>query len=203
MRTLLVNCYRQEPEEKIGNFIKLVEKFSGSEVIADRAINPTFDVSRFGALVLSGSSALVGAGEYYENFILFLRRVRLPVLGVCYGLQILAKAFGGVVTKGELVSKNDEKITITADDPLFTGLGKELTAVENHYEYVEESSLKGADFHLLAHSDSCPVEAIRHKRQPLYGVQFHLERSGELGRQIMANFYGFIVKPKNLLLDKS
>ena len=201
MRTLVINCYRREPDEKIKNFIRLVERFGEIDAVADRELTSTFDVSRFGAVVLSGSAALVGAGDYLENLVLFLRRVRLPVLGVCYGHQLMAKAFGAAVGKGELVSP-DEKIKIVVDDPLFSGMEKEFTAAENHYEYVEDSSLARADFLLLARSDSCPVEAIKHKRLPFYGVQFHIERSGETGRKIAENFYNLALNPKNLPLDK-
>ncbi len=195
MKTLIINSYRNEPEKKIENYVRLVEKLSQYEVIADKNIEPTFNTSRFDAVVLSGSSAFVSSGDYCENFILFLRKLTIPVLGVCYGHQILVKAFGGVVTKGELVDKL-EQIRITAPDPLFAGLGAEFQAVENHYEYVEDTGLGAADFRLLAGSVSCPVEAIRHKRKPLYGLQFHLERSGGIGEKLLANFYNHIVTTK-------
>lgn len=188
MNTLLINCYRNDADEKFQNCVRLVEKFGACETIADSGVGPVFDVSGFGAVVVTGSPKIVGAGDYRENLALFLRRMRLPVLGICYGHQLLARAFGGAVARGERVSP-EEKIEVVADDPLFAGLGKEFTAAENHVEYVEESSLAGADFILLARSGSCPVEAIRHKHHPLYGVQFHVERSGETGRKIAENFY--------------
>ncbi len=55
-------------------------------------------------------------------------------------------------------------------------------------------TLSRTGFILTAESDSCAIEAIKHSKLPLYGTQFHFERSGEVGEKIMKNFYNNIVK---------
>ncbi|MDW8114554.1 MAG: GMP synthase, partial [candidate division WOR-3 bacterium] len=77
---------------------------------------------------------------------------------------------------------------------LFCNMEDKIIAKESHRDYVIKTSLEKTDLEIIAFSKSCEVEAIRHSNKKIFGVQFHIERSGEVGRQIAKNFYERIVK---------
>jgi GMP synthase (glutamine-hydrolysing) len=75
---------------------------------------------------------------------------------------------------------------VDEEDELFSGLPKTFNAWESHNDEVKEL---GKDFQILAHSESCKVQAVKHSKRPLYGVQFHPEvEHTEHGYDIFKNF---------------
>jgi len=123
-----------------------------------------------------------------------VRSVRLPTLGICFGHQLFARVSGVQVLSGELIER-DEVVFITEPGPLFRGMGPEMEFRESHREYVVAEAIERAGWHITARSASCPVEAMHHPTRPLYGVQFHPERSGLNGDKLFENFYNHIVLP--------
>ncbi|MBM3313937.1 hypothetical protein FJY70_05045, partial [candidate division WOR-3 bacterium] len=122
----------------------------------------------------------------------FTRGLNLPTLGICFGHQLLARAFGGRVLSGELI-KRHETVELAQTSPLFYDLGPKADFVESHREYVDPDSILPAGWQVSARSGSCPVEAMSHPTRPLLGVQFHPERSGANGEKLLDNFYRRIV----------
>jgi GMP synthase (glutamine-hydrolysing) len=96
------------------------------------------------------------------------------------------------VLSGELIERY-ETVVVTEPTALFTGLGPEAEFLESHREHVDEDSIERTGWHLTARSASCSVEAMHHPTRPLYGVQFHPERSGINGEKLFENFYNHIV----------
>jgi GMP synthase (glutamine-hydrolysing) len=84
-----------------------------------------------------------------------------------------------------------DKVRVLVPEPLFAGLPQEILVMESHREHVVLEDLAPAGFTLLANSGTSDVEAMRHNAKPLFGLQFHLERSGDVGRQVMENFFKF------------
>ena len=129
-----------------------------------------------------------------------VRGLKLPVLGVCGGHQLLAMAFGGAVgpIKGEarpagyegmFREKGRTVVRVRQADPLFEGLAKVDIAV--HQFHVEEIKTMPEGFDWLVEGSVSPFQAIGHKARPVYGVQFHPEsrRSpGPAGEKILSNF---------------
>lgn len=188
MKTLIVTSYHADWTPKIEPVQALVAEFGEHEVASDVDLGPGYDLSGFGALVLSGSPNLISKNEYLPRYVEFLHRLRLPTLGICYGHQLLAKAFGARVLAGPRFLEGYDTVRILEPDTLFEGLPEEVIMMESHREYVLPEDLAQAGFELLADSTTCGVEAIRHIEHPLFGVQFHIERSGDVGRRVMANF---------------
>lgn len=94
-----------------------------------------------------------------------------PVLGICAGMQVLVRVFGGSIEACSEIGMTG--IRVTAADPLFDGMD-DFTAYELH-----DYSVKPPEpFIVLARSDRC-VQAIRHRTRPLYGVLFHPEVRSE------------------------
>jgi GMP synthase (glutamine-hydrolysing) len=113
-------------------------------------------------------------------------RIRLPLLGICYGQQMIAHVFGAKVGKGKSAEYGLGEIIIDDEDLLFKGVGKKFRAWVSHYDEVKELP---QGFVRLAHSEACAIEAMRHKERPVFSVQFHPEVwHTEQGEDIIRNF---------------
>ncbi|MCH7760382.1 gamma-glutamyl-gamma-aminobutyrate hydrolase family protein [candidate division TA06 bacterium] len=198
MKILLINCYTKDREKKVKSYLSLLQRFGNVEIVGDEEIQKDFDLRPFDAVVITGSGKDITKGEYREVFLNFLRNSEKPLLGICYGHQVLAHSFGCKVEIGEQMTKpynkNPHWIQITEEDHLFSKMGSAIQVDEDHHEYVILEGPEKGPFNLLATSEFCPVEAIQHKDRPIYGVQFHPERSGEVGRKIIENFFERVVK---------
>ncbi len=112
----------------------------------------------------------------------------IPVLGVCYGLQLLAQMLGGVVEKAEAREYGRALVKLEREDPLLAGLpgGAERTVWMSHGDRVLRLP---PGFVALATSDSSPFAAVRHAERPIWGLQFHPEVAHtEGGREILERF---------------
>jgi GMP synthase (glutamine-hydrolysing) len=198
---LLVSC-----ELKIGKSQALSEtvgKFSQFTVVPFRDITETYHIpDGIDAIVLSGSAARIVEPAYqnmFRNVANLIKTCNVPILGICYGHQLLCWAFGAKVgSLPQRVFNFFGEIRVIEADGLFTGLGRQVLLSENHFDYVLKDGLAEAGFVLLADSASCEVEAIKHKTKPFYGVQFHPERTTERypeGQKVIENFYKNAVKP--------
>uniref|UniRef100_A0A7V4CHT9 Glutamine amidotransferase domain-containing protein n=1 Tax=candidate division WOR-3 bacterium TaxID=2052148 RepID=A0A7V4CHT9_UNCW3 len=137
---------------------------------------------------------MISQNEFNQSILEILREIEIPILGICYGHQLLAKAFGGEIGKYlEFIERNEEIFLLNKED-IFYNLEDKIVAKKSHQEYVIKSSLTKTELEITAFSKNCEVEAIRHRKRKIFGVQFHIERSGEVGYRIIKNFYEKIVK---------
>ncbi len=139
-------------------------------------------------LILSGgpSSVLAADAPHLEQAVLELD---LPILGICYGLQLIAHQLGGLVESAEDHEYGRALLKLkTPDSALFQGLdgGLERTVWMSHGDRV----LRLPDgFDVLATSESSPFAAVGHRERPLFGLQFHPEVvHTEQGGEILGNF---------------
>lgn len=113
----------------------------------------------------------------------------IPILGICYGCQLLAHHLGGQVTAAEDENAREYGKTVTFYDnscPLFDGLEKTGVSWMSHSDYMKKVP---QGFKLVAHSEKCPNVAICDEERKLYGVQFHPEVSHtENGLAMIHNF---------------
>lgn len=112
--------------------------------------------------------------------------LQIPVLGICYGLQLMIRTFGGSVTRS--VRREYGKTDLIIDDAsdLFKGIDDQTTCWMSHGDYVE-SVPKG--FEIIAHSENCQIAAVRNTGKKLFGIQFHPEVSHTVkGLEILRNF---------------
>lgn len=110
----------------------------------------------------------------------------IPILGICYGMQLMAKELGGEV-KGEQ-SREYGKTQLIIDDHtnLFAGLNSEITSWMSHGDTVTKLP---EGFKILAHTQNTKIAAFGNKEKKLYGVQFHPEVvHTENGIEIIKNF---------------
>ncbi len=116
----------------------------------------------------------------------FIRDSEIPVLGICYGMQLLTEAIGGVVGPARTREYGPAIITHRARSPLFDGLAADLRVWMSHGDRIETLP---PGFSALAESDNCPYAAIGDLRRNRYGLQFHPEvQHSPQGQAILNNF---------------
>jgi GMP synthase (glutamine-hydrolysing) len=110
----------------------------------------------------------------------------IPVLGICYGLQLMAHELGGDVVASRGREYGPATVTITAEDGLFKGLDRDQPVWMSHGDSILRPP-KG--FHATAQTDSTPFAGLANPDQHLYGIQFHPEVvHTPRGREILRNF---------------
>ena len=136
-------------------------------------------------IVLSGGPASVydiGAPKCDSGIF----RLGIPVLGICYGLQLMVELLGGHVKATNRHEYGKTKLEIRDASDLFRGVRNELISWMSHGDYAETLP---EGFEVIATSDNCPTAAIRNSSSKLYAVQFHPEVAHtENGTQIIKNF---------------
>ncbi|MCC9603448.1 glutamine-hydrolyzing GMP synthase [Stieleria sp. JC731] len=116
----------------------------------------------------------------------------IPVLGICYGMQLACKALGGQVDSTTTREYGHAKCEIISGDSLFDELPSEIDVWMSHGDQVSSIS---ESFTTLAKTSTCPYAAIVHRDLPVYGMQFHPEVTHTpLGGKVLANFVRNICK---------
>ena len=108
----------------------------------------------------------------------------IPILGICYGCQIIALTLGGSLRRLEKPIKDFGQVIVKADNALV--LGKEKLRVYKSHKFCVSKLPSCLDS--AGESQTCPNEILLHKEKPIFGTQFHPEVSGADGKGILANF---------------
>jgi len=146
------------------------------------ALNERFNVK---ALILSGGPASV----YDRQAPRIDRRIlslNLPILGICYGHQLIALLSGGKVQLGKIKEFGTTLATVDMPVGVLRGLGETETVWMSHSDCV--SSVRD-DYEVLAHTENCPVAAFKHRSKPIHGLQWHPEVTHtKNGTMMLQNF---------------
>lgn len=138
-------------------------------------------------LILSGGAPRIGLENKLGNCEEYLTKAEIPILGICAGHQFMSRFFGGDVKPSKIPEFG--RVTLSVIDqknPLFIDVPKESIVWESHNDEITE--LPNCMIH-LAKSENCHYQAIMHKKEPFYGLQFHPEvNNTEYGEQIFRNF---------------
>lgn len=119
----------------------------------------------------------------------------VPILGVCLGHQAIGAAYGGRIVRARRIMHGKTSPIALCGDPLFDGLSSPIHVTRYHSLLVERDSLPD-ELEVIAWTDepewSDEVQGVRHRRHPVWGVQFHPESiATEGGRRILQNFLSF------------
>jgi GMP synthase (glutamine-hydrolysing) len=184
---LIIKCGETIPKIKsqFGDFEDWIIKMSGLPVDNFKICNlPAEDQLRhpedFAATIITGSHYNTNQRfpwiKQLRNWILTARYSNSPVLGIGFGFQIIAEAFGGKVTKnsdGQFLKKSFIHLTPSGiNDPLFRNTGTSFESYLNHTRHV---SFMPPEAEILASNSMGKLMAIRSNK--IYGIQFHPEIS--------------------------
>jgi GMP synthase (glutamine-hydrolysing) len=136
-------------------------------------------------VVISGAPILVTEQDIsgYLSKLSWIKTTTLPVLGICFGHQLIGITFGSFASRMK-EDRDWQLIDVIEDCPLFDKLPGEFEMMEDHCETISIPP----GFKLVAASDACVNEAMQHKEKTIFGVQFHPEVSGNFGRIVFDNF---------------
>src|SRR5262249_53248395 len=110
----------------------------------------------------------------------------IPVLGICYGMQLACDVLGGQVKPGASREFGRTLCHVQEPNGLFAGVPEETIVWMSHGDQVRAVS---DDFVPLATTEACPIAAVRHRSRPVYGLQFHPEVTHTpQGSRILRNF---------------
>ncbi len=101
-----------------------------------------------------------------------LFQLGIPVLGLCYGAQLMSLVLGGKVEKAPVREYGHTALTVDNGSPLFTGVPEETTCWMSHFDYI---SALAPGFRSIAHTAVTPVAAAENREENLYAIQFHPE----------------------------
>ena len=136
-------------------------------------------------LILSGGPSSV----YEENAPQCdpeLFQMGLPILGICYGMQLACDALGGQVSNAPAREYGRARLHIDDSVGLLSNVTTETDVWMSHGDQVSKVS---DDFLSLAHTQTCPVAAVKHKSLPVFGLQFHPEVTHTPeGGKVLSNF---------------
>jgi len=111
--------------------------------------------------------------------------LNVPILGICYGMQILIKSFGGKVVKGDVREYGKNKIKMINNSLLTDGLNETSIVWMSHSDHISQMPKA---FNILATSDYA-IAIIKHQEKGIYGVQFHPEVTHTIeGEKLLNNF---------------
>jgi len=119
--------------------------------------------------------------------------MNLPLLGICYGHQLIVNKYGGKIKKANK-EYGSSLLTIDNDDDLLSDIGESVRAWMSHGDEAEEIP---SGFHVIGHTESAKAAAIASDEKPIYGIQFHPEVvHTEQGTEILKNFVLKVCKAK-------
>ena len=110
----------------------------------------------------------------------------VPVLGLCYGAQLMTHVLGGKVEKAPVREYGKTTVCVDRTSPLFAYCSEKSTCWMSHFDYISRTA---PGFKIVAHTDDCPVAAAEDASRRLYAIQFHPEvlHTTE-GTQMIRNF---------------
>ena len=143
-----------------------------------KAMNPK------GIILTGGPNSCYGEGAPSYSKELF--ELGIPILGLCYGAQLMMLLLGGSVKKAPVREYGKTEVFVDSSSPLFENVSKSTTCWMSHFDYIS----RAADgFSVTAHTADCPIAAAENREKNLYAVQFHPEVLHTLeGTKILSNF---------------
>ena len=138
--------------------------------IVPASVTPAEVASAKGLILSGGPASVYASGAPTIDPDVF--RQGTPVLGICYGMQLMAHLLGGRVEPASRREYGRAEIEVAEADGLFRGLPPRLDVWMSHGDRVEDP---GTGFRPLATTPNARFAAVRHEKEPLYGVQFHPE----------------------------
>ncbi|MGB9628472.1 MAG: glutamine-hydrolyzing GMP synthase, partial [Thermodesulfobacteriota bacterium] len=139
-------------------------------------------------LILSGGPASVYAKEA-PRCDPRVFKMGIPILGICYGMQLIAHQLGGKVIPSEKREYGKAKLTLDHDGKLFKGIAKKGSQIQVWMSHGDQIHTLPPGFQAIGHSKNTPYVVIENVRRKIYGLQFHPEvQHTQKGTEMIRNF---------------
>ena len=157
-----------------------------------KAMNPK------GIILTGGPNSCYEAGAPTYTKELF--ELGIPVLGLCYGAQLMMHILGGTVEKAPVREYGKTEVFVDTTTPLFAGVNEKTICWMSHFDYISKAA---PGFEIVAHTADCPVAAAQDAERKLYAIQFHPEVLHTVqGKEMLGNFVtGICVCVGDLRMD--
>lgn len=137
-----------------------------------------------GIIFTGGPNSVYGEGSPLCDKAIF--EMGIPVLGICYGSQLMAYLLGGKVATAPVSEYGKTEVETDSDSIMFQNVSSKTICWMSHTDYIEKAP---ADFKVTAHTTVCPVAAMENAEKKLYAVQFHPEvMHTQEGMKMLYNF---------------
>ncbi|MBN2362929.1 gamma-glutamyl-gamma-aminobutyrate hydrolase family protein [candidate division WOR-3 bacterium] len=159
------------------------------------------DLCEASLVVISGSQYSINDDyewlDYAVEYYLRCFEKSIPVIGICYGHQLIARAHGGkeAVGKAESPEMGFIEVKVLEDGPIYSGLPGRFKVIGAHYDEVK---IVPDDFKRTAESDKCRVQSMLNASKAVMGIQFHPEMKGSTAKKL---FTDEILKMKGYGID--
>ena len=149
-----------------------------TDIAAIREMNPK------GIILTGGPNSCYEEGAPACSRELF--EMGIPVLGLCYGAQLMMHVLGGHVCKAPVREYGKIEVTVDQNCKLFTNVAEKTICWMSHNDYIEKIA---PGFEITAYTDNCPAAAMQCTEKNLYAIQFHPEvLHTEEGTKMLSNF---------------
>ena len=143
-----------------------------------REMNPKGIIFTGGPNSVYGEDSPTCSSEIYE--------LGIPILGICYGSQLMAHMNGGKVTTAPVSEYGKTEVEVDNSSVLFEDVSPKTICWMSHTDYIEKAP---ENFRVTAHTPVCPVAAMENAEKKLYAVQFHPEvMHTQEGVKMLSNF---------------
>ncbi len=147
-----------------------------------------------GGIIFSGGPQSVDKKDAYK-IDLDIENLPVPLLGICYGHQLIAHMQNGEILSGKTSEYGFTEIIIDNTSPLFIGLDNTQIVWMSHTDFVNKLP---DSYKIISYSSNLPVVAFQHKTKPIFGVQFHPEVTHtKSGKKILDNFISVCKLPRD------
>ncbi len=205
MKILIVDCNIDSDSWGAPDLVSLAQIQKGSTVYVRRGPQGDLpsDVRSFDRVIVSGSkTGAADCDSWIDRLLQMIRQTadaQIPFLGVCFGHQMLVRAFGGIQTvrKAQVPEFGWVEVELEGGSRLTRGLPRVFHSFAAHYDEVGNVP---PGFRVFARSRDCAIQACQLGDLPIYGIQFHPEKPLKSAEKILAERYR--IKEPPLLLNR-
>lgn len=170
-KILIVNNAEPGITEFASPIEKIISEMNSTSVFIEYAECLTFEFGEFDGAILSGSPQGDDIVEHHLPYFRWIQDFKKPLFGICAGHHITGFLYGSEILRSKESESGDFEAEIVNDDPIFRGLPKSFTVKQMHTDSVTVPN----NFELLASSEICVNQLMKHIQKPLYTCQFHPE----------------------------
>lgn len=157
-----------------------------TEMVENDTPLATLQAANLDGLLLSGGAPRVGVEGKLGNCAEYVDNLDIPILGICAGHQFMAGHFGGSAAPSVTPEFGATEMIVTDEGDILRDVPERSTVWESHHDEV---NVVPDNFRVLSHSETCPVQVMRHNERPIFGMQYHPEvEHTEAGVTMFENF---------------